>query len=137
MRRYGYSFIKGSGADYKFSFIIEVIFFVGMFCVPLLLVFNPGNGKGIFPGFFLLMFIYGLFAILAEMLPKTSLYLSLLFITGLFVTAISNTVKYGFDHKFDSILFFNIGVQTLYFSAVAIVTIYLIRKEIVFSKMPK
>jgi len=128
VRRYGYSFIKGSGADYKFSFVIEVIFFAGLPLLPFLVIFN---GRDIFISFFLLMFVYGLFAILAEMLPKTSLYLSLFFATGLYITSVYNTAKYAFNNQF----YYNIGVQTLYYSAIAIVTIYLLRKEISLSKM--
>ena len=128
MRRYGYNFIKGSGADYKFSFIIEVIFFAGLPLLPFLVVFNGGE---IFGLFFLLIFVYGLFAILAEMLPKTSLYLSLFFATGLYITSVYNTAKYAFNNLF----YYNIGAQTLYYSAIAIVTIYLLRKEISLSKM--
>ncbi len=133
VRRYGYSFIKGSGADYKFSFIIEAIFFAGLLFLPFLVIFNPNHAKDIFGSFFLLIFVYGLFSILAEMLPKTSLYLSLLFATGLYITAVYNTVKYAFNNVF----YYNIGVQTLYYSAIAFVTIYLIRKETTLSKIPK
>ncbi len=133
MRRYGYSFIKGSGADYKFSGIIEVVIFLGLLLLPFLGAFNPNFGNSIIISFFLLIFVYGLFAILAEMLPKTSLYLSLIFSTGLYAAAFYNTVKYAFNNLF----YYNIGAQTLYYSAIAFVTIYIIRKEITLSKLLK
>lgn len=129
MRRYGFSFIKGSGADYKFSGIIEAIFFAGLLFIPLLALLNPNHAKDIFVSFLLLIFVYGLFAILAEMLPKVSLYSSLFLITGIFISAIDGTVKRAFNHKFDSIFFYNIGVLILYFSSIAFVTVYLIRQE--------
>jgi len=137
MRRYGYSFIKGSGADYKFSFIIEIIFFAGLLFIPLLVLLNPIHSKDIFSSFLLLIFIYGLFAILAEMLPKISLYLSLLLVTGIFITAIYVTVKNALNYEFDNVFFYNIGSQTLYYLAIAFVTINLIRKETTNSKMRK
>jgi len=101
--------------------------------LPFLGIFNPKYGDDIFGLFFLLIFVYGLLAILAEILPKTSLYLSLLFATGLYIAAVYNTVKYAFNNVF----YYNIGAQTLYYSAIAFVTIYLIRKEITLSKRHK
>ena len=128
MRRYGYSFIKGSGADYKFSDIIEAIFFGGLLFVSLFVLFNPNFTEDILMSFFLLLFVYGLFAIVAEMLPKTSLYLSLLLLSGVYFTAMFTAIKHALNHKFDGLFLLNTGAQTLYFLLIALVTLYTIRK---------
>ncbi len=129
MRRYGYSFIKGSGADYKFSSLIEAIFFGGIIVLPFLAVFNPNHAKDIFGSFFFILFVFGVLAILAEMLPKTALYLSLLLAIGLYSTAIYGTIQYALIHKVGSQLFYNMGVQTLYFLLIACVNLCLIKKN--------
>lgn len=64
------------------------------------------------------------------MLPKISLYISLILLTGIYLTAMTATVKYALNHKFDSIFFFNTGAQTLYFSIIAFVTVYIMRKRV-------
>ena len=129
MRRYGYTFIKGSGADYKFSYLIEAIFFGGFIFIPLLALFNPHSSKDVFLSYLLLMFFYGLLAILAEMLPKTSLYLSLMFITSVFIWTIYATVKQALPDQFDEIFFYNIATQTLYYLGIVFVTLISIKKE--------
>lgn len=128
MRRYGYSFIMGSGADYKFSDIIEAIFFGGLLFISLLVLFNPDFTEDILMSFFLLLFVYGLFAIVAEMLPKTSLYLSLLLLSGVYFTAMATAIKHALNHKFDSLFLLNTSAQTLYFLLIALVTVYSIKK---------
>jgi hypothetical protein len=123
MRRYGYTFVKGSGADYKFSNIIEAIFFGGIIALPLLVAFNPDYAKDIFGTFILILFVFGVLAILGEILPKTTLYLSLLLVIGIYSSVVYETIS----HKVGSILFYNLVVQTLYFLLIAFVNVCLIR----------
>jgi hypothetical protein len=127
MRRYGYSFIKGSGADYLFSDLIEVIFFAGVVALSFLVILNPDHVKDFFLIFLLLLFVFGVLAILAEMLPKTSLFLSLIMVTGIYGLAVFGTVEFALSHKLDGVIFIYIGVQTIYYFAIAIVNAYLIR----------
>ncbi len=127
MRRYGYSFIKGSGADYLFNFLIEALFFGGVVTLPFLMFLTPSLTVNLFAVFFLLLFVFGVIAILAEMLPRTALYISLILITGLYSVAIFETVKYALGHKLDGRFFSSVAIQTLYYSAVAYVNVYLIK----------
>jgi len=127
MRRYGYTFVKGSGADYKFSSIIEAIFFGGIIALPFLVMFNRDSTVNLFGAFFFVLFAFGVLAILGEMLPKTALYLSLLLVIGLYSLAIYETIQFSVSHKVGSLLFYNLGVQTLYFLLIAFVNVYLIR----------
>ena len=127
MVRYGYSFIKGSGADYLFSDLIEVIFFGGVVVLSFLVILNPDHTKDLFSIFLLLLFAFGVLAILAEMLPKTSLFLSLILVTGIYGLAIYGTVEFALSHKFNGVIVFNLGLQTIYYLAITIVNVYLIR----------
>ncbi len=129
MRRYGYTFVKGSGADYKFSSIIETIFFGGIIALPFLVMFNRDSTFNLFSAFFLILFVFGVLAILGEILPKTALFLSLLLVTGLYSLAVYQTTQFAISHKVGSILFYNLGVQTLYFLLIAFVNVYLIRNS--------
>jgi len=128
MRRYGFSFIKGSGSNYLFSDLIGVIVFGSLITLPLLVLFNPTYSRYISLSFLLIFFIYALISILAEMLPKTSLYLSLLLITAIFVMALYGVVENINTNKLDGVFFLNIGLLLLYYFAIVMVNINLIKK---------
>ncbi|MFK8013603.1 MAG: hypothetical protein AB8B80_16310 [Marinicellaceae bacterium] len=128
MSRYGFSFIKGSGADYLLSDLVETIVFGSLIILPLLVLFNPNNSYFIFQAFLFLFFIYALISILAEMLPKTSLYLSLLLTTAIFIMALYGVIENTNTKKLESIFFFNVGVLVTYYFSIVMMNINLIKK---------
>ena len=79
MRRYGFEFIKGSGADYNARNVIEAVLFGAIVCFPFLIYFNSQNNINLFEVFLSVGFLYALLALFVEILPKTGLTLSLFF----------------------------------------------------------
>ena len=79
MRHYGYDFIKSSGSDYSIRPAVEWIFFVGAPILLPLAILLPKHASGIFASFLLLLFIYAVLSILAEIIPKLAYYISCMF----------------------------------------------------------
>ena len=79
MRRYGFEFVKGSGADYNARNVIEALILGAIICFPFLIYFNSKSNINVGEAFLSLIFLYSLFGLFAEILPKTTLSISLLF----------------------------------------------------------
>jgi hypothetical protein len=129
MRRYGFEFIKGSGADYNARNLIEAVFFGGIICFPFLTILNTQVTKNIGEVFLVVFFLYALFGLLIEILPKIGLSLSLLFsisITLFFSVKLLNELT---KVKFETLNILNLILIIAYATFVSVVNTNLLRSH--------
>jgi hypothetical protein len=134
MRYYGYDFIKGSGADYKARNLIEAVVFGGIICFPLLILVNINLAIEISSIFVVFCFVFALISLLAEMLPKTALSLSLIG-TIIGVTVISiNLYNESFKIVPDTLNIINLTLIIIYLLFVSVINTIMLKNLLFIAK---
>ncbi len=133
MRRYGFTFIKTDGVDYKGSDLIEAAFFLGLFFFPVMIIFNNYNALSIILGYFGICLIYAILAIFAEILTRTAFVTSIIISTGFTGVFVNNGLRALLIREPDMLNFVLSAMMTVYFTLLALVGLNLLKN----TKKPK
>jgi hypothetical protein len=129
MRRYGFTFIKTDGVDYKGSILIEAVFFIGLLFFSLLIIITPSSAEEIILGYFMVCFVYGILSFLAEILTRTAFFLALILSIFLFIAFSINCCHEWSKIKPNSVILYLNGSMSIYFIVISYISYYLLKKQ--------